>query len=176
MTINHSLTPQAAKASPTCPYCFTPVDGESVTCPACGAGHHADCYAEAGACAVHGCAASAERRDAAQPASTVSGPNLPPPPSGAAPVASYPPPSGAAPVASSGPQAGSRVAPLAPLAPPVSPRPEQNTWAAAPASLPAADESAGHRHVVVNGRASATIYQGKLLVATSEGVQYQFQL
>ena len=176
MTINQSVAQNASNTSPACPYCLTPVDGEAVSCPACGAAHHADCYAECGACAVHGCADSAERRDAAQSASPVSAATLPPPPSGAAPVASYPPPTSAAPVASYAPRPVAGMPSAAPVYPGGQPQTPAGTPATQTGVGPATGGGAGNRRVQVGGRASATIYGGKLLVATSEGVQYEFEL
>lgn len=53
------LTSRAAGddvTSPTvCPYCLAPADGALVVCEHCRAPHHADCFAEAGKCAVLGC-------------------------------------------------------------------------------------------------------------------------
>ena len=190
MTINESMAQRASSTRPACPYCFTTVDGEAVTCPACGATHHADCYAESGACAVHGCAESAERRHTGQPVGSGSVQQLPPPsgaasgasyppPSGAASGASYPPPSAAAPVSSYPPPSGG--APAASYPPPTGGRGPESAGPAHPgwqpyASAPAPVGGAGTRRVVVGGTASATIYRGKLLVATSDGVQYEFQL
>lgn len=165
MTINDSEVRPASNLSSACPYCFTPVDGETVTCRACGAAHHADCYAESGACAVHGCTDSAERRDAAQPAIGASGPSLFPPPSGAAPVATYPPPLNAR---------------VTPVAPPIRSTPAPNTSMHPPVAHANARQpdtgASGNRRVVVTGTASATIYRGKLIVATSEGYQYEFSI
>lgn len=60
-----------------CPYCHTTVD-RPIPCPACGSGHHLDCWQENAGCCVHGCsAAPAEPSDAPAP---VPGPgaHLPP--------------------------------------------------------------------------------------------------
>lgn len=57
-----------------CPYCLwvlDPIDGgepsELVTCPVCGTGYHADCWADGGGCGTFGCEAWAARQDAAPP-------------------------------------------------------------------------------------------------------------
>lgn len=58
-----------------CPYCHFALKGSNiVSCPSCGAGHHAECWEENGGCAVLGCAAVAI---AARPPAP---PSVPPPP------------------------------------------------------------------------------------------------
>ena len=42
----------------SCPYCLGAMDGKRQLCPACHVGHHEDCWAENGGCAVLGCAAA----------------------------------------------------------------------------------------------------------------------
>lgn len=55
------MTISSTEAAPTgqgvCPYCLTAHSGDLITCSACGAVHHSDCFDEAGGCAVLGCAA-----------------------------------------------------------------------------------------------------------------------
>jgi uncharacterized membrane protein YhaH (DUF805 family) len=40
----------------TCPFCRTPADGPTLSCPECGLAYHDDCWAENMGCAVPGCA------------------------------------------------------------------------------------------------------------------------
>lgn len=79
MTSTESAEVRAAR---TCPYCLAEADGEMVSCPRCDAAHHADCYAEAGECAILGCASDvegglpeADGRDRSAPVSTAAGEN-----------------------------------------------------------------------------------------------------
>jgi hypothetical protein len=68
-----------------CPYChFGLKSSETVSCPGCRAGHHLECWAENGGCAVLGCSAAATPGPAAvvpaQPMASRAAVTPPPPP------------------------------------------------------------------------------------------------
>jgi hypothetical protein len=59
-----------------CPYCHTVVD-RPIPCPACGSGHHIDCWQENAGCCVHGCSAAPIETSAPPAPNPVSSAHLP---------------------------------------------------------------------------------------------------